>query len=97
TGHAPFLGTLGIGTVRIHPVGGGAVVRAAVHGGFVEVRDNKVSVLSDVAELSEHLDAERARRALAAAEEGLRGTPDDPELTAAYRRAQIRIETALAA
>jgi F-type H+-transporting ATPase subunit epsilon len=50
TGHAPFVGTLEIGTVRVI-LTDGAEVKAAVHGGFVEVRDNRVSVLSDVAEL----------------------------------------------
>ena len=33
----------------------------AVHGGFVEVSNNKVSILSDVAELADEIDVERAR------------------------------------
>jgi F-type H+-transporting ATPase subunit epsilon len=43
-------------------------VRAAVHGGFVMVADNKVTIVAGVAELAEDIDVERAERALAAAE-----------------------------
>lgn len=50
TGHAPFLGALGPGTVKVKPVAG-AEVTATVGGGFVEVRDNKVTILSDAADL----------------------------------------------
>lgn len=50
TGHTPFLGALGPGTVKIKPVAG-ADFTALVGGGFVEVRDDKVTILSDAAEL----------------------------------------------
>jgi F-type H+-transporting ATPase subunit epsilon len=43
-------------------------VRAAVHGGFVMVADNKVTIVAGVAELAEEIDVERAERALAVAE-----------------------------
>ncbi|MGH9188828.1 MAG: ATP synthase F1 subunit epsilon [Acidimicrobiales bacterium] len=89
TGHAPFVGALGIGLVRIKTTDGGEQV-AAVHGGFVEVRDNRVIVLSDVAELSDQVDTERARRAKEAAE---RAT-DDPAATDAARRADTRLAAA---
>jgi F-type H+-transporting ATPase subunit epsilon len=46
----------------------GAEVRAAVHGGFVMVADNNVTVAVGVAELAEEIDVPRAERALAAAE-----------------------------
>jgi F-type H+-transporting ATPase subunit epsilon len=92
TGHAPFIGALGIGTVKI--VGGDAgEQRAAVHGGFVEVSQDRVSILSDVAELADQIDAERARRALEAAETRSRGE-DDAEAEAALRRARVRLELA---
>ena len=88
TGHEPFVGTLGIGKVRILPDdrGAGEVV-AAVHGGFVEVSENRVTILSDVAELSEQIDVARARDALARAGE-------DEE---ARRRAEVRLDAAGAA
>lgn len=43
-------------------------VRAAVHGGFVMVADNKVTIVAGVAELADEIDLARARRALEAAE-----------------------------
>ena len=70
-GHAPFIGALDIHPVLIRPNDGPEIV-VAVHGGFVEVSNNRVTILSDIAELPEQLDAERARRAKAAAEERLR-------------------------
>lgn len=90
--HAPFLGTLGIGIVKVNMTGGG-VEHIAVHGGFVEVRDNRVIILSDVAELVDHIDLERARKARDDAESLLRAGHDG-EIEAALRRAEVRIELA---
>jgi F-type H+-transporting ATPase subunit epsilon len=86
TGHAPFLGALETGLVRVKTSGGEEV--AAVHGGFVEVRDNRVIVLSDVAELAADVDVSRAQRAKDAA------TGDDPEAVAARARADARLNAA---
>lgn len=83
TGHAPFVGTLGIGKVVVRESTGTSVI-AAVHGGFVEVKDNRVVVLSDVAELSTAIDVARARAALSRA--------GDDE--AARRRAEVRLDAA---
>lgn len=91
TGHAPFLGALGIGKVEIVATGGGARVLAAVHGGFVEVKDDRVIILSDVAELADQIDAGRAQQALTAAEDGLRSEPDSIELADAVLRAELRL------
>jgi F-type H+-transporting ATPase subunit epsilon len=56
-GHAPFLGALGVGEVRVilpAGAGGGAGEEAfSVDGGFVEVANDKVTVLSDAARLDE--------------------------------------------
>jgi F-type H+-transporting ATPase subunit epsilon len=92
TGHAPFVGALGIGRVRIRQVDGTEEV-AAVHGGFVEVKDNRVVILSDVAELASQIDVERAREAERRAEAQLR-TEHDAEVEAALRRAHVRLEAA---
>jgi F-type H+-transporting ATPase subunit epsilon len=92
TGHAPFVGALGIALVRIQRPDGDEI-RAAVHGGFVEVRDNRVTILSDVAELPEQVDVDRARRAKEAAERRSENS-DDAEATAALRRAEVRLEVA---
>lgn len=92
TGHAPFLGALGIGTVRIHQ-GDGQVVKAAVHEGFVEVKDNRVIVLSDVAELPDQIDAERARRARDDARRQVDAGGDEAEeAERRLRRAEVRLE-----
>jgi F-type H+-transporting ATPase subunit epsilon len=93
TGHAPFLGALGIGVVRVHQ-GGGDVMKAAVHEGFVEVRDNRVIILSDVAELPDQIDAERARRSREDAQRRVREGDDDAkaEAEAQLRRAEVRLE-----
>ena len=94
-GHAPFLGALGDGPVRVMRTGGGEE-RAAVHGGFVQVRDDHVIVLSDVAELASQIDVERARAAERRAEEALRSAPPEQagEHHAALRRARVRLDLA---
>ncbi len=64
-----------------------------MHGGFVEVSDDTVTILSDVAELSSQIDVERARRARDAAE--ARAHDDhDTEAEAAARRAHVRLAAA---
>ena len=91
-GHAPFLGALDIGVVRIQPAGG-SEEKAAVHGGFVEVSNNKVTILSDVAELASQIDVARAQAAADRAETAMRNE-HDAEAEAALRRARVRLEVA---
>lgn len=92
TDHAPFVGALDIGTVRVRTVDGADEI-IAVHGGFVEVSHNRVTVLSDVAEVASQIDVERARAAQERAETHLR-TEHDAEIEAALRRARVRLEVA---
>lgn len=92
TGHAPFIGALGIGAVVIEETGA-KQTKAAVHGGFVEVSNNRVTILSDVAELAGDIDADRARAAKERAEAELRNR-HDVELEAALRRAELRLSLA---
>ncbi len=61
--HAPLLGILVNGVVTIR-VMDGSVVTAAVHGGFLSVANNRVSILAEVAELASEIDLDRAREAL---------------------------------
>jgi F-type H+-transporting ATPase subunit epsilon len=91
TGHAPFIGALGIGAVSIRATDG-TEERAAVHGGFIEMSGDRVTILSDVAELASDIDAARARRALEEAERVQ--DRDDAEVEAALRRARLRVELA---
>jgi F-type H+-transporting ATPase subunit epsilon len=61
-GHVSFLGALGVGEVRVLLPGGGPSGAGdeafSVDGGFVEVRDDKVTVLSDAARLEEESESE---------------------------------------
>jgi len=90
--HAPFLAALRENHTRI-TLEGGTVLDVAVHGGFVEVGNNKVSILSDVAELGDQIDVARARAARDRAQERLRQdhTVDDE---AALKRAEARLAAA---
>ena len=95
--HAPFLVQLKMGEVRV--TRGGETTRFAVSGGFAEVRDNKVSLFAETAELAGEIDAERARQALEKAKGDLVRKDIDPltlaAAEAAMRRAQVRLKVSL--
>ena len=91
-GHMSFLGALTDNHTRVFLLDG-SVVDIAVHGGFVEVSENKVSILSDTAELSTEIDVERARSAKERAENNVRNT-HDAEAVAALSRANARLTAA---
>ncbi|MEY4175086.1 MAG: putative synthase subunit epsilon [Actinomycetota bacterium] len=88
-GHAPFLAALTENHTRITLVDG-SVLDVAVHGGFVQVSGNTVSILSDVAELAESIDRTRAMAAKDRAEETLR-KEHDAEAVASLSRAHARL------
>ena len=88
-GHAPFLGAVTECHTRIS-LADGTVVDAAIHGGFVQVSGNTVSILSDAAELGEEIDRARALAAKERAEERLRHE-HDAEGVAALSRAHARL------
>jgi len=92
TGHAPFLGALDVCSVRIKKTDG-EWEAAAVHGGFVEVRDDRVIVLSDLAELASQIDFERARRDLEELERHVMET-DDAAIQARLTRVRVRVSLA---
>jgi F-type H+-transporting ATPase subunit epsilon len=92
TGHVSFLGALDDWPLRL--VQDHGQVTFAVHGGFVEVSEDRVTVLSDVAEASSSIDVARATAALETAQAALRTDPDDLAAQAAVTRAQIRLEVA---
>jgi F-type H+-transporting ATPase subunit epsilon len=84
-GHCPLVGSVVPGLVRFVRAGG-EEQRVAVQGGFVHVEgDGRVTVLPPSAELAEHIDVERARRSLEAAESKLAElaaagrTPSEPD------------------
>jgi len=92
-GHAPFIGALDIAVVRVWPTDGQPVA-FAVHGGFVEVSDSSVSVLSDVAELADEIDVDRAKAAQERATAAVAADENDVVAAAANRRAHVRLVVA---
>lgn len=90
--HSPMIGRLGNGELRIRL--GETAKRYYVEGGFVEVLDDVVSVLTNRAVPARELDVATAREQLAAAQKRPAHTP---ELTAirdrvvSQARAQIRV------
>ncbi len=93
TGHAPFVGALEICRITIRPEQG-ADTHYAVHGGFVEVSNDEVSLLTDVAEAASQIDIERAQAALDVARSSLASDPLDPAAQAAVKRAEVRLDVA---
>ncbi len=91
-GHEPYVSTVQIGVVRID-VTEGQSERFAAHGGFVEVGEGTVTVLSGVAERPEEIDVARAQRAKERAEQRASAGEDAPA-EAALARANARLELA---
>jgi F-type H+-transporting ATPase subunit epsilon len=95
-GHAPFLTSLKIGELSYKK--GGAVYHLAVNAGYFEVVNDMVTVLVDSSERAEEIDLERAKRAQARAEEGLKSVSSEDkqyqEMEAALQRALIRMQVA---
>ncbi|HTZ42392.1 MAG TPA: F0F1 ATP synthase subunit epsilon [Jatrophihabitans sp.] len=88
-GHSPLLGALAPGwLVRIQQADG-VEQRVAVHGGFLSVRPDGVSVLAEMAETAEEIDVARARQALERI-----GDATDQESVAARNRALARLRAA---
>jgi F-type H+-transporting ATPase subunit epsilon len=93
--HAPLVSVLKEGELRIKS--GGSEESLAVHGGFLEVIDNRVVVLADTAERTAEIDIERAEAARVRAEEALRNAKDRQDIAeaeAALRRAIVRLRIA---
>jgi len=94
--HAPLLSELGIGALTFTTPDDQYFSLAIVHG-FLEIRDNVVRVLSDLAEKGHEIDVSRAERALKRAQDAMinpaLGIDIASALTAA-RKAQARIDAA---
>jgi F-type H+-transporting ATPase subunit epsilon len=87
-GHAPLLGELAAGgSVRIQQEGG-EELSFAVHGGFLSVTEDGVSILAEMAERSDEIDVALAEQAL---ERARSAGEDDDEAAAAASRALSRL------
>jgi F-type H+-transporting ATPase subunit epsilon len=88
-GHAPLLGELAAGgIVRIQQADGGEELVFAVHGGFLSVTEDGVSILAELAERADEIDVSRAQQAL---ERARSAGEDDTEAGAAASRALSRL------
>ncbi len=96
--HAPILSTLNIG--QMHYNKDGDTVKLAISGGFVEVSQNKMTVLAEAAEVSDEIDVERALKAKERAEKRLQAAQagrediDVARAMAAMARATARLKVA---
>jgi F-type H+-transporting ATPase subunit epsilon len=91
-GHTPLIGRLGCGEMRIRREG--QTDRYYVEGGFVEVLDDLVSVLTQRAIPAAEIDAAVAREQLLAAEARPAVTPEAREIrdrVIEQSRAQLRV------
>jgi F-type H+-transporting ATPase subunit epsilon len=91
-GHAPMLGELGSGVLRIIRGTDDEVV-AAIHGGFLSVAASGVSVLADIAEMGPDIDLARAQQAYDNALASLSAHDDGPARDA-LARATARLKAA---
>jgi F-type H+-transporting ATPase subunit epsilon len=93
TGHSPVLGILAEGSiVRILPEGDAAdgELSAAVHGGFLSVAADRVSILAHQALLGSQVDSSAVKAALDSADEGAQPAGDGESAEVRYYRAQLR-------
>jgi len=91
--HAPLLTALGPGEFRVKK--GGTEEVLAVFGGFMDVRSDRVTVLTEAAEHVEEIDVQRAQQARERAQAALQAGPmsaaDEQRARAALQRALVRM------
>ena len=93
--HAPLIAALDIAPLRYRKDGVEHAV--AINGGFMEVKDNRISILTPVAETETEIDFRRAEEAKERAEKRLAApTPeiDVRRAELALRRAMMRLKIA---
>lgn len=93
--HAPLMTMIEPGELRARRGNEETVV--VLSGGFLEVRDDVVTILADTAEQAEEIDVERAQAARAHAEQMLRERPADVDVAmiqASLRRSMVRLRVA---
>ena len=90
--HTPLLTTLGPGELRIKK--GGVETSLAVFGGFMDVRPDRVVVLTEAAEHAEDIDESRAEAARERARRALEAGPvghEEAAARASLERAMVRL------
>ena len=95
--HAPMIAAFGVGPIRV-TMAAGDEIYYATSGGFLEVIDNRVTVLAQTAEPASDIDVERARTAEQRALERLRlaeADADRQEAAKALERARNRVRVSM--
>ena len=87
--HVPTTVVLAPGVVTIHEEGENK--RAAVHSGFAEILNEKVTLLAEIAEWPDEIDVERAKAAEARANERISRKDADLDL----KRAELALRRSL--
>jgi F-type H+-transporting ATPase subunit epsilon len=90
--HSPLMTMLEPGELRYRRGADETVI--AISGGFMEVRNDVVTVLADTAEQAEEIDLERAQEARDRAHQLLRERPPDVDLAviqASLRKSMVRL------
>ncbi len=93
--HAPMVANLRIGLLKYKQ--GGTYKRIALTGGFMELSNNRITVLADAAEIGDSIDVMRAQEARRRAETRLRERADNIDRVraeVALRRALNRLRAA---
>lgn len=94
SGHAPMVGSLDTGVFSFETASPGpnAVRRGIISTGFFKVVDDHLTVVAETLELEGEVDLDRAKRALAKAEEALK----DPALDEhQFKKYQLKMQRAL--
>lgn len=90
--HIPLTTVLDSGVISIHDDEG--MREAAVHAGFVEIRQEKMTILAEIAEWPEEIDLNRAEKAKERAEERIKRKDSRLDIVraeSALKRAMTRL------
>lgn len=93
--HIPLTCILAPGMVKIYESDGDEPKKAIVHAGFVEILQDKVTIMAEVAEWPEEIDLNRAEEARIRAERRIKDAGEGVNIEraeAALRRSLARIE-----
>jgi F-type H+-transporting ATPase subunit epsilon len=92
-GRTPLIGRLGVGALRIRH--GSRTTEAYVEGGFVQIQDNVVTLLTERASLAADLRSEAVRDELTNALQKVGKTPgEQAEIKKAQVRARVKLRVA---
>jgi F-type H+-transporting ATPase subunit epsilon len=91
--HVPLLTTIGSGVLRWSQ--GGKEQRVAVHYGYAQVANDRVTVLVEMAERREDLDATRVAAAAERAKKELRGRPDEKGEESRNKKYEAKLSRAM--